>query len=77
MGQGPLGGIDQEQAAVGHAQHALDLAAKVGVAGRIDDVDLGVTDLKSDILGQDGDAALALQIVGIKDSVTAQLAFAK
>ena len=56
--QRPLGGIDQEQAAVGHVQHALDLAAEVGVAGRVDDVDLGAADLQGDVLGQDGDAAL-------------------
>ena len=37
----PFGGVDQQQAAVGHLQHALDLAAEVGVAGRVDEVDLG------------------------------------
>ena len=28
----PLGRVDQHQGAVGHAQHALDLAAEIGVA---------------------------------------------
>ena len=32
--------VDQQQAAVGHVEHALDLAAEVGVAGRVDDIDL-------------------------------------
>ena len=36
----PFDRVDQQQAAVGHVQHALDLAAEVGVAGRVDDVDL-------------------------------------
>ena len=40
LGHRPLGGVDQHQRAVGHLQHALDLAAEVGVAGRVDQVDL-------------------------------------
>ena len=40
LGHGALKGIDQQQCAVGHTQHALDLAAKVGVARGVDDVDL-------------------------------------
>ena len=35
-----LGGVAQQQRAVGHAQDALDLAAEVGVARGVDDVDL-------------------------------------
>ena len=37
----PLDRVDQQQHAVDHAEHALDLAAEVGVARRVDDVDLG------------------------------------
>ena len=33
--------VDDEQHAVDHAQDALDLAAEIGVARRVDDVDLG------------------------------------
>ncbi len=43
-GMRPLGGVHQQQGAVGHLQDALDLAAEVGVAGRVDDVDLGVAE---------------------------------
>ena len=32
--------VDEQQHAVDHAQHALDLAAEIGVAGRVDDVDV-------------------------------------
>ena len=38
--QRALAGVDQQQHAVDHRQPALDLAAEVGVAGRVDDVDL-------------------------------------
>ena len=37
-----LGGVDQHQRAVDHVQDALDLAAEIGVARGVDDVDLGV-----------------------------------
>ena len=65
--QRPLGGVDEQERAVGHLQDALDLAAEVGVAGRVDEVDLDVADADGDVLGQDGDAALALQVVGVQD----------
>ena len=37
--QRTLGGVDQQHDAVDHGQAALDLAAEVGVAGGVDDVD--------------------------------------
>ena len=37
----PLEGVDQHQRTVGHLKRPLDLAAEIGVAGRVDDVDLG------------------------------------
>lgn len=60
LGHGALKGVDQQQGAVGHTQHALDLAAKVGVARSVDDVDLNVLVLDRDVLGENRDAALAL-----------------
>ena len=71
---GPLGRIDQHQRPVGHAQHAFHLAAEIGVAGRVDDVDLHALVGDGDILGQDRDAALAFQIVGVEDLLADQLA---
>ena len=38
----PFGGVDQDQHPVDHAEDPLDLAAEVGVARRVHDVDLGV-----------------------------------
>ena len=63
--QRPLGGVDQHQRAVHHAEDALHLAAEIGVARRVDDVDAGLAPLDRGRLGEDRDAALALQIVGI------------
>ena len=64
-----LEGVDEQEGAVGHLEHALHLAAKVGVARSVDDVDLDVLVLNGDVLGQDGDAALALLVVGVKNTV--------
>ena len=73
---GPLGGVDQHQRAVGHPQHALHFAAEIGVAGRVDDVDLHALVGDGDVLGKDRDAALALQVVGVEDLLADQLRFA-
>ena len=61
----PFGGVDQHEDAVDHAEDALDLAAEIGMAGRIDDVDARILPGDRGAFGQDGDAALALQLVGI------------
>ena len=63
--QRAFGGVDQHQRAVDHAEDALDLTAEVGVARRVDDVDAGVVPQDRCRLGEDGDAALALQVVGV------------
>ena len=63
LGHGALGGVAQQQGAIGHSQDALDLAAKVSVARGVNDVDLDVLVLDGDVLGQDGDASLALLVV--------------
>ncbi len=63
--QRALGGVDQHQRAVHHIEDALDLAAEIGVARRVDDVDTRALPDDRGHLGEDGDAALALEIVGI------------
>ena len=40
LGQRALGGVDEQHDAVDHRQPALDLAAEVGVAGGVDEVEL-------------------------------------
>jgi hypothetical protein len=61
----PLGGVDQHDGAVDHRQDPLDLAAEIGVAGRVDDVDAHPLPDHRGRLGENGDPALALEIVGI------------
>ncbi len=62
---GAVDGVDQQQHGIDHRQHALDLAAEVGVTGGVDDVDAVVVPGDGGVLGQDGDAAFTLQIIGI------------
>ena len=69
LGHGTLKSVDQQQGAVGHTQHALDLAAEVGVARGVDDVDLDVLVLDRDVLGENRNAALALLVVRVQDAV--------
>ena len=68
--QRTLGGVDEEQHRIDHQQRALDLAAEVGVAGRVDDVepDPGVVDRR--LLGEDRDALLALEVARIETRST-------
>ena len=70
-------GVDQQHAAVDHAQDPLHLAAEVGVAGGVDDVDPGLAGLAvpqhRGALGQDGDAALALLVVGVHGALGVRL----
>ncbi len=56
----PFGGIHQHDGAVHHLQDALDLAAEIGMARRVDDVDARVLPRDRGDFGEDGDAALAL-----------------
>jgi hypothetical protein len=69
--------VDDEQHAVDHAQDALDLAAEVGVAGRVDDVDLHVLPAHRGVLGQDRDAPLALERVRVHHPVLDDLVVAE
>ena len=62
---GAIHGVHQQQHAVHHRQGPLHLATEVGVSRGIDDVDPCALVLDGTVLGQNGDAALALQIVGV------------
>ena len=73
---GSLRCVDEQQNAVDHFQNALDLAGEIGVARGIDDVDLIILIVDGGILGENGDAALALEITGVHDAVDDRLIFA-
>ena len=77
LGQRALAGVDQQQHAVDHRQAALDLAAEVGVAGRVDDVDLRPAVADGRVLGQDRDALLALEIARVEHAILHRLVLAE
>ena len=57
--------IDEQHHAVDHRKRPFDLAAKIGVPRRIDDVDKDVAIMDGRILRHDGDPALALEVVTV------------
>ncbi|CDX42319.1 conserved hypothetical protein [Mesorhizobium sp. ORS 3359] len=61
----PFGGVDEHDRRIHHRQDALHLAAEIGVSGRVDDVDAGAVPVDRGCLGEDGDAALFFEVVGI------------
>ena len=69
LGQRAFAGVDQQEHAVDHGEAPLDLAAEVGVAGRVDDVDLHAAVADRGVLGQDGDALLALEVHRVHDAL--------
>ena len=73
-GIGPSTASTSSSTRVDHRQHALDFAAEVGVARRVDDVDAVVAPADRGVLRQDRDAALALQRVRVHDAVGHDLA---
>ena len=60
-----FGCVDQQHHPVDHRQDALHLAAEIGVAGGVDDVDAGALPFDAGGLGEDGDPALAFEVVGV------------
>ena len=63
-----FGSVHKDNRAIDHRQDTLDFAAEIGVAWRIDDIDPRVLPVQRRDLGQNGDAALFFQIVGIHDA---------
>ena len=63
LGHRAIHGIDQQQHRIHHGQHPLYLSTKISMAGRIDDVNAVVIPIYRRVLGEDGNAALALLII--------------
>jgi hypothetical protein len=63
----PFGRVDEQHHAVHHLERPLDLAAEVGVARRVDDVDARAAIDDGRVLGHDRDALFALQIDRVHD----------
>jgi hypothetical protein len=77
LGQRTFAGVDQQHDAVDHLERALDFTAKVAVAGRVDDIDFHVVIKDRGVLGENGNAALALQFVRVHDAFDVVLIGAK
>ena len=75
LGHGAFGSIHQQDDAVDHLQNALHLAAEIGVARGIDDVDFIVFIANGGVLGKNGDAALPLQVAGVHHALHRCLIF--
>ena len=69
--------VDQEEHPVDHRERPLDLAAEIGVAGGVDDVERHVAVAHRRVLGEDRDALLALQVVRVHDPLVDVLIGAK
>ena len=72
-----LEGVNQQDTTVCHIEYAFYLATKVGVPRSINDIDLGALVIDRHVLRQDGDAALALQVVVVQDQFTGILVLSK
>ena len=66
---GAVDGVHQQQATVGHVHDAFHFAAEIGVARGIDDVDSDSPVGDGGVLGQDRDAALPFQRIGVHDQL--------
>ena len=74
---GAFDSVHQQQHAIHHVHDAFDLAAKVGVTGSVDNVDRDALVLDTGVLGQDRDAALAFQVVGVHHALNHELILAE
>ena len=72
-----FGGIDQNNRAIHHRQDTLDFTAEVGVAGGVDDVDAGIFPFDRGRFGENGNAALFFDVVGIHHAFHHALVFAE
>src|SRR5665213_1323285 len=68
LGLGAVGRIDHQQHAVDHIHDALDFAAKISVAGSIDNIDMVLVVLEGGVFGANGDALLAFKVHRIHDA---------
>ena len=67
MRHGPLFRVDQDEDTVHHAQGSFDFTAEVGVARRIDDIDLHALVDHAGVFGPDCDPALTFLVHRVHD----------
>jgi hypothetical protein len=73
--QRALSGIDQDERAIDHVEDTLDLAAEVGMARGIHNIDPCALPDQGRAFSENRDAALALKIVGIERALRHPLVF--
>ena len=69
--------VDEQQDAADHLEDAFDFAAEIGVPRGVDDVDLDAVIMDGCVFGEDGDAALALEGVGVHHALLHDLVFSE
>ena len=69
MRQRAFARVHQQHDAIDHLEGALHLAAEIGVAGRVDNIDFCAGIEHGRVLGKNGDTALAFQIVRVHDAL--------
>ena len=75
LGHHPFDGIHEQQHGIDHAEDTFDLTAEVGVARRVDELDLYALELDGGALRLDGNAALALQVARVHHALGHLLVF--
>ena len=73
MRHGAVNRIYQQQYRVNHGEYALYLAAEVGVAGGVHNIDAVVVPVDGGVLGENGDAALFLLVVGVHQALRSDI----
>ena len=76
LGHRALKSVDEKKDTVDHLQDALHLTAEIGVARSVHDVDLRIAVHDRSVLGEDRDAALALQRIAVHHAVNGLLILA-
>ena len=59
--------VNNKQRAISHVQHALHFTAEIGMARRIDNINLHIAVIDSDIFRKNGNAAFTFLVVAIKN----------
>jgi hypothetical protein len=61
-------GVNDEQCSVCHLQNSFHFTTKVGVAWSINDVDSHAIPHHGNVLGQNGNPAFSLQVIGVQNA---------
>jgi hypothetical protein len=64
-----IDGVDQQQDAIDHIHHPLDLTTKVGMSRRINNINLDATIGDGGILRHNCNAAFALEVVRVQHAL--------